>query len=186
MSLTANITIFIVTTIIVLAILIAIYYFYQIKNGKTLTPSQINTALTVLVIAGIIAFVMWLYLIYMMFSDDVPTTTPYPMMHHSDVHHIVSTSPAAPSPHLAQQHLYAQPPPVAAAVPLQKPAVISQPVFMSATNATYSPDSYSSFPQHAAVVQPVYAAQPTIVTSRQMPTSFARNERVVNGVLTSQ
>jgi NADH:ubiquinone oxidoreductase subunit 5 (subunit L)/multisubunit Na+/H+ antiporter MnhA subunit len=95
------IVVFIVITLVVIAILTAAYYLNKIKNGKTLTPSQINTLLIFLVIVGILAFILWLGLLYSMFSGRSEDHH-----HHYKEQHIVHREVATPAalPHIVETH----------------------------------------------------------------------------------
>lgn len=101
-SLTYHIIAFIIITLIVFAIIVTVYYIWQLRNGKSLTMSQINTILVFLVIVGILAFIMWLSLIYSMFTGHNDED------HHSHVirSHVHSSGMANPEMNMASHPMH--------------------------------------------------------------------------------
>lgn len=126
MNLTSIIIAFAIVTIITIALLIGIYYFYQVKNNKNPSPSSISTALIVQVIAGILSLLLWFSLIYYMIEGngtpvhhEIHSIHPHHEMlehrdsleHHAVVATHVPTNTARPVPQWAPpaQHQIAPP-----------------------------------------------------------------------------
>lgn len=102
MNLTTLIIAFVIITIITISLVVGAYYLNQVKNNKNPTASAISTALIVLVIAAILSFLLWIGLIYYMFSAHENHGT----VHHQTVEHHVMP-PVHPTEH--QVHVVEHP-----------------------------------------------------------------------------
>lgn len=100
-SYTTRIIAFIVITLVVIALAIIVYYFYQLRSGKTLTASQITTGFVAAIIGLIILFVLWIVLLYYLFSGSNEHEVRRTVVHHDDIvkHHDVSSPAPAFSNH---------------------------------------------------------------------------------------